>query len=278
MVDSEVARIARDRVQIEVGEQSAQILQEVARIKAEAAARGMFGGGTAACVADLYADAIKTRALIAWQTYFRFFTTTGITYSDSLSADLKALVEEHLPEQLNDMKDDLKQLVVFIGLPQLFEHLAPRLDSARSIALEKVGTEIDLFVHSLKRRQEMKANSDSSTVFNIYSPVGSIQTGNNSISHVNQSIDAEVKDKLIDALNCIADQLGHTEALLPVSKQEVKELIDDSQREVEKNAPNMTKLRSLLTAVGTSIQTVASMAPAYELLKQALVFVGVSLP
>lgn len=279
MIYDEITSIARDRVQIEIGEQSAQIRQEIERIKREMAARGKLKSGAAVKrVADLCSEAIKVRAQVAWQAYFRFYTTAGVSYSETLADELKSRVAEHLPEQLGEIKDYIKQLVELIGMPQLLDHVAPELDAARRIALAKVGTEIDLFVHSLKRKQQVGETLDASTVFNIYSPVGSIQTGNFSVANVSQTIDTEVKARLLGALSQISEQLASDEISLSQPKKEVVELVEDSRREIEKSGPNMVKLRSMLSAIGSSIQTIASMAPAYEALKQALVFVSVSLP
>ncbi|GAN34598.1 MAG: hypothetical protein DYG83_09680 [Candidatus Brocadia sp. AMX2] len=189
MVDQEVARIARDRVQIEIAEQTARIKGEIERIKSEMSARGGFRSGwTLKRITDICADAVKSRVQLVWQTYFRFLTTSGISYSDTLANELKELVSYHLPEKLSDLKGYVKQNADLIGSPNLFDKLASELDSARSAALTKVGTEIDLFVHALRKKQEMKIEGETSTVVNIYSPVGSIQTGDYAISNVTQNL------------------------------------------------------------------------------------------
>jgi hypothetical protein len=279
MLNEEIVRIARDRVLIEIAEQSIQIRQEIQCIKEEMAARGLLhSGATVTRVSGVCVDAIKVRAQIAWQVYFRFLTTSGIMYAETLSDDLKSQVAEHIPEPLDEIKDYVRQIVLLIRMPQLIDHVATELDVARRTALAKVGTEIDLFVQSLKRKQQMSSSTDASTVFNIYSPVGSIQTGDYAVSHVSQNIDTEVKGRLLDALAKISEHLASDEVRLSHPKQEVVELIEESRLEIEKSGPNMTKLRGMLSAIGGSIQTVASMAPAYEALKLALAFVGVTLP
>ncbi|GAN34602.1 MAG: hypothetical protein DYG83_17555 [Candidatus Brocadia sp. AMX2] len=91
-------------------------------------------------------------------------------------------------------------------------------------------------------------------------------------------LDADVRTALTEALNQIAAILVNSNIALPQPKAEIVELVGEGQQELKKKSPNLTKLRSLLSAVGGSIQTVASMKPAYETLKEALTFLGISLP
>ena len=141
-----------------------------------------------------------------------------------------------------------------------------------------MGTEIDLFVHSLKGKADILKNGSSSTIFNIYSPVGSIQTGDNSIANVIQNLDSEVKDQILKTLEDINSILAQSEIEIPIPKDELIEVVQESQEELKKQKPNVTRLKSLLITVGTSIQVVSSLKPAYEALKQALAFIGISLP
>ena len=123
----------------------------------------------------------------------------------------------------------------------------------------------------------MQSEESNSTIVNIYSPVGSIQTGSSSIAHVTQHLDADVRSELSNALTQIAAALAYSTVSLTQPKNEIVELVKEGQQELGKSSPNLTKLRSLLSTVGSSTQTVASMKPAYETLKQALTFLGISL-
>ena len=279
MIDQEIIKIAHDRIRIEIGEQNNTLHREIDRIKAEMVGRGSLRSGmTIKRVSDLCIETVKNRAQLVWQTLFRFITTTGISYSEKLSEELKGLVAQHLPENLGDLKGHIEQITELAGSPNLHEKFGQGLYSARNQALAKVGTEIDLFVHSLKKKAEAESNGASSTVFNIYSPVGSIQTGDSSIANVTQNIDTEVKEQIRKALEEINLTLNQSEVETPSPKGELIEVVQESQEELQKEKPNVTRLRSLLTTVGTSIQVVSSLKPAYETLKQALIFLGISLP
>jgi len=279
MVDPEIVQIARTHTTLKVEEQIRWIVKEIKRINAEMSARGaLYSGGTFKRVLDVCVDAVKARGYTAWTTYYRFLTTPGISYSDTLANELKEMVSSHLHEKLCDLKGYLKQSADLVRLPNLFDRFAPELDVARTHTLAIVGTEIDLFVHSLQKKEQMEHQGRVSTVVNVYSPVGSIQTGDHTTSHVTQRLDADVRATLSNALSQIAEKLADPNVSLPQPKAEIVDLVDEGQQEIGKENPNLTKLRSLLSAVGGSIQTVASMKPAYETLKQGLIFLGISLP
>ena len=279
MVDQEIIRVAHDRIRIEIGEQDNRVRTEIERIKAEMSGRGMLRSGmTIKRVSDLCIGIVKNRTQLVWLTLFRFITTTGVSYTEELSEELKGLVARYLPEKLSDLRDYIEQTAKLMGSPDLHERFGQELDKARNQALAKVGTEIDLFVYSLKKKVEAEVSESLSTVFNIYSPVGSIQVGDNSIANVTQNLDAEIKDQIEKALEEINLVLNQSEVETPSPKDELIEVVQESQEELQKEKPNVTRLRSLLTTVGTSIQVVSSLKPAYGILKEALTFLGISLP
>jgi len=252
---------------------------EIERIKAEMAARGhVRSGAMVKRVTDLCIEAVKNRAQLVWQILFRFITTAGISYGEGLSEELKALVAVQLPKQLGDLKGHVSRIAQLAGSPSLHSSFDAELDAARNAALAKVGTEIDLFVHSLRKKADVQKNNAMSTIFNVYSPVGSIQIGDNAIANVSQSVDTDTKHQIISALEQINDILDHPDVDTALPKGELIEVVEESRKELQKEKPNVTRLRSLLTTVGTSIQVISSMKPAYDTLKQAMTFLGVSLP
>jgi hypothetical protein len=240
---------------------------ELNTIKTKMAVQGALGSGaTLVRITDLCARAIHNRAHIIWHTLHRFITTTGIEYSDELSSELKALVAHELPEDLPDFKGYIKNTIKILNAPKTAEKLLDQLDGARDHALNKVGTEIDLFAQSLKKKSELSETGVESQIFNIYSPTGPIQT-----------IDGEVGRQLINALDLIKDGINKLQDLPEHPKSEIVEIIGDCRIELEKETPNIMRLRSLLTTVGTSVQSDSSLKSGYDALKQELTYLGISL-
>lgn len=278
MLDKDIIKIAHERIKLEIEDQAALLLEDIARVKNEMSARGMLSSSaTDVNIVNLCSQSIRNRAQLVWQTLFRFITTSGLSYSDDLSTDLKKIIEEYLPESLNDFRGIIERNIPRTSIKTIHK-LIEDLSFARAHALNKVGTEIDLFIHSLKKKSAINEGDNKGNIFNIYSPVGSIQTGDNAIANTTQIIDADLRQQFSNILNNIAERLSEIESLPTCPKSEIVELIIDGQTELKKDKPNSTKLRSLFSTIGVSIQTVASLKPAYDTFKQLLTFLGVSLP
>ena len=280
MLDQEVLKVANDRIGLEIGEQNTRLSDEISKYKAQMEGRGVLRGGAAVVgIRKLCADAIKNRALLVWQILHRSITTTGISYSSDLEEDLKQVVASHIPVTLSDIKGCFERNIEMLT-PEgpLRDESMDELDTTRIQALEKVSTEINLFVLSLKRRAEISDKESAGTVINIYSPTGAIQTGPHSVAYVSQTLDSEARNKVLHALEEVQSIINNVEDLPEYPKDEILDLVLEGKSEIEKDKPNMTKLRSHLSIIGASIQMVASAKPAYEVLKGALAYLGISLP
>jgi hypothetical protein len=267
MLDEKIVELACRHTQLEIKEQWEHLRNELNTIKTKMAVQGALGSGaTLVRITGLCARAVNNRAHLIWHTLHRFITTTGIHYSDELSSELKALIAHELPEDLPDFKGYIKNTIKILNAPKTAEKLLDQLDSARDHALNKVGTEVDLFVHSLKKKSELPETGLESHVFNIYSPAGPLQT-----------VDAELGRQLIKTLDDVQSGINQLQDLPEHSKSEIVEIVGDCRAELEKAKPNIMKLRSLLTTVGTSIQSNHSLKSGYDALKQELTYLGISL-
>lgn len=157
MIDKEIKKITSDRIRIEIGEQNVRLRSEIERIKGEMISRGVLQSGmTITRIAGTCIEAIKSRAQLIWQIVFRFITTAGISYSAELAEELKSFVAQYLPEKLGDLRGYIKEAAKIAGSPDSSEKFEQNLDNERKEALMKVGTEIDLFVNSLKKKLTLK--------------------------------------------------------------------------------------------------------------------------
>ncbi len=117
----------------------------------------------------------------------------------------------------------------------------------------------------------------SGTNFIFNGTVGSVQTGANSTANIVQTLGGTDKEKLIEALRALQDEL--TSANLPETVRiDLSEIANDSIVELNKERPNPIKLTSSLTAISQTIQTAAATLPAYQLLKIGAAHFGITLP
>lgn len=162
-------------------------------------------------VIRVYEDAIVRRGEFVWGTLFRFVTTPGISYSETLSDDLKAVVESFFQSQMyeNSARQHISNL--FPGAGRGLQE--PILKGVVQFALGKTFTEIDLFVFTLKSQEKMKKEGTTPTVMNFYSPVASVQTGHHSVANVGQTINPDVSATLREVLDAIEQHIERLDTL-----------------------------------------------------------------
>ena len=214
----------------------------------------------------------KLRAQIVWQNLQKVLSQTGITPSAELSSELKQEVLKYSEAIYTEASDKFQYIAGLVGIPTGYS-----MPEARERALAKVTAEIDLFSLSLTRRAEAQ-NSQSAPIVNFYSPVGTVQTGPNATANVVQNINPVDKEVLLRALDAVKQGIASIDRLPVYPKQEIIELVDEAHVEVGKPTPNVTKLGAIMFAVATAIQTVGSLQPAYQTLKDALIPFGIQLP
>jgi hypothetical protein len=280
VIDKEIINIFNERIAIEINEQNNILRIEFDKIISEMSGRGILRSSvTIRRITDLCAIAIKFRAQLIWQTLFRCITTAGISYSSELPKELKTIASNNLPESMLDMNIFIQQAVKLTGFTRLSKRITNELCSARNQVLAKTYSEIELFVFALRKKEAVMTGDKPSTIFNIYSPVGSIQTGDNAFANnISQNVDSGIRDKILESLNEIQISINQPGVELSNPREELIDLIQESKDEIQQSKPNITRLKSLLTTIGTSIQVISSAKPAYDTLKQGLTFLGIYLP
>ncbi len=185
MLNPEIISVANDRIELELAELIQRLNKDIILCMSNLGALGLEDSGVAQKkISDLCSDAIMNSAQLAWQTLFRFISTSGIKYSHDLETELINIIASHLPEGLDNIKECLKAFRMDILLEN-------NLRSTRNHALRKVETEVNLFMQSLKNEERVIDTYAQSNIFHIYSPVGAIQVGNNLMANVSQQIDSE---------------------------------------------------------------------------------------
>lgn len=276
MLDPQIADLVRKMIEVRFAECDERLEKDITRIKAEMASRGTLRSGmTFQRIYELCAHEISIRAMIVWQVFKRIISSVGVCPSETLAADLKDELEKYLPPDLPRLNRIMEEAA---GLTQ---HPEPRsLAEPRGQALQRIGAEIDLFVLEMERLQEEagKAAAVAGATYNFHAPVGAVQTGPGAAASIVQTLTREDKRYLLQALDGLIEVLRGFETVNGFKQEELVEVIRECRAEVGKPEPNRLKLGSALTTVATTIQTVASLQPAYQTLKAALLPLGIFLP
>lgn len=281
MLDKELTTWLSQKINFEIGAQLPPLRQGVEQIKQEMNARGVLQSGmTVHNVGELCNDSISQKAEIISQTIINVVQDAEVEYSDYLAGQLKEIASKHLPKGMGDLEGYVKQVGKLTGistLDSIYNRFKEKFRITRDINLRRIHNNIDLLMVKLKKIAET-TQEDKSTVFNINAPVGTIQTGDKSSANITQNIiDSAASELLSEALRIIEEAIIKEEAP-EFPKDEVLEIIRESHGELTKKKPNITKLRSFFLTVSTSIQSIASLKTAYEILKPAFGILGIPLP
>jgi hypothetical protein len=273
MLDSKLTELAGKMIKTQLDERTEQLAREISQAQAEATMRGVGrSGAVLQMVHDICARDIGLRALIVWQNLLRVLSEAGVQSSKSLVNDLKEEISKYQGAIYSEPYNRLEKVIQNVGT-----RVDLSLTDALDRAITKVNSEIELFALKLQRYVETQGNQ-SSPVFNFYSPVGAVQTGPSAIASVVQNLGAEDRKAILDALQVVQKGLDAVETLPAVPKEEIVDLVAETQAELDKPKPNNTRLRTSLVAIATAIQTVANLQPAYQAIKTALLPLGISLP
>ncbi|MFH1884360.1 MAG: hypothetical protein ABIL62_16815 [Planctomycetota bacterium] len=214
--------------------------------------------------------------VLQWQNLFRVLQIFRMQFTEVLAADLKEVLKNYIDRNADEIFDIMsRETRLGSGTNIKFD-----LHGVKHHVLEKVGIEIDLYMDSLVQGLTVEEEGAKLTQskYNFYGPVGAVQTGPGASANVVQNLSTEDKDALMNALDEIKESLKKVEDIATSEKEEIIEIVQESREELQKPKPNNMKIRTILTQVGRTIQTFASMQSAYQLLKSALIPLGIVLP
>lgn len=150
-------------------------------------------------------------------------------------------------------------------------------EEARSFAIEaderarEYSAQVELFVAGLPRPdQPLVSRGSTSMTFNA--PVGTIQTGDDATAYIHQAISPP---EVMAALEQITEHFRENES---EESTEVVAVVEEVRGELLSPKPNRLKIAGAVTALGSIIQTVAALEPAYLTLKAFLRTIGIAVP
>lgn len=272
----DLIELARQRIAIDQEEQAERLGGEYHRTINRFAVNGVVASSMfVGTIADVCASAVAIRAQMTWQTLYRFVSTGGLSYSDTLAGQLKTDFRELLGnhEDICAYYHDAERVSGFAGR---VDKIGAVIEAQAQRSVAKIEGEIDLLVASL--RSGTSSSAAGSTVVNVYSPVGTIQTGDGATAHVTQHIDSEIRAQIEKVVEDVRTVLSALPELENANLNEISEVTEEVLVEAKAEKPNVTKLRALLTTVAQGVQSTAAARPAYKAARGVLSYFGVTLP
>ncbi len=223
---------------------------------------------------ELHEQELGTRIEIVWTSMQRVRETLSASadIADDLREDLKREVIRQVRRIGNELSGSLSGRVQRISLG-----FVPSLTSAIDQAVARQEIEIDLYVDSLTNGRSSEAKVVHHT-YTFNGNVGSVQTGANSQATVFQALNGDQRIALNDAIEQVKSAIKGSVEMPERQRAELLEIAEDCQTQMNADAPNNTKLFNGFVVLATAIQAVASAQPAYQVLRLALMPLGIALP
>jgi hypothetical protein len=276
MLDSKVIDLTDRLIQVQFAERRQQLHGELLNAAGQFSARGTLNSSMhLQRVTEICRHEIEIRAWLVYNAHVRVLSQLAVTPYPELSQDLKGRLAYFLPLG-DDYAQAPKDLAQRIGLQS---HPDIRVHETRDHVLAKIGTEIDIFVETLARqKQQQSAQPEGSSVYHFHSAVGAFQASSGSIANVVQHIGSHDKEAIQEALSAVKEALTTLSEFQDFPKREIVEIVDEASSEIAKPSPNRVKLTSMLTTIGDTIRMAGSLNSAYQLLKTAILPLGITLP
>lgn len=280
MLPENIKSLSRRLIEVELACRQKKLFPEALEtLMGEIASKGFaFTAGSLLRITEACSTEMETRAAIVWQQLLRVISNLGISPYNDMARDLKGEWKSHLEVCCADLTAHLMKKKQLITPPPANISLS----EARDRIVKKYEAEIDLFAESMMQTKQSSAGNggpkEGAKVFNFYSPVGSVQTGDHSTASVLQVLSPTERESVVKSLQMVREALKGVESLPASPKHELVEMIGDAESEVRKEKPNFTRLKTTLMVIATAIQTAGNLKPAYEALKVCLVSFGISLP
>jgi len=246
------------------------LAEEKCRMLRKAAVHG--AGNSSYATKSLYqlcAQELDILVALAWQDVKRVVISLQMQPSHALAGDLKKRVRALLSPP-------------YAEINKLYEHwISVQRDKPRSLepaienAYDKIDPEIDLFADTLAVASN-RPDGLSSIIVQGNAQVGAIVASPGASAQVTQQNISDNRQLILEALDRVLTAISGSSHYSELS--EARKMVEDARTELGKDKPNSLKLSTAITGIGTAINMLAGLKPAYESLKSAAAVLGVSLP
>lgn len=276
MLAADIVTRIREYLAAELGPRDRELTSALVAEERAAAASGNLGNSrTAFRFTDAGRNELAARSTILWEIIRRTYLSMSSTFRDGVLEDLRQQINEHMAAQTRRVVEICLQRPAANGLTkeQFREIIQRELDACGREHAAKLDIEAQFYVDDLRR---IAAAQPAGTVLNFNAPVGAVQTA--PLATANVSLAGTEGGRLIGTLQALQQAIERSVDTTPEQRAESTEIVIDTIAAVKSEKPNAGKVSGLLGGLATTIQTTASLQPAYQAVKTAAAIVGISLP
>jgi hypothetical protein len=282
MLNPKIESIAREQVRLQFEERDGSLDREIgATVSQFVKCSALHSGICIRAVAGLFQNELKIRANIALNVLRGACSEVGVQADSEVAPAMKRILGQVIGDEANKLLSRMLATQPIASYDKsgtagasFGVDVRSPYEKVRANRIAFVESETDLFDARLSAVSQSQVKGGQVTVIgNSNVVLAGAFTG----STVNVALDSGAKAEIERALATVEEALGSLAGHPTVNVAEVRDMVADSKAELAKPTPNKSKLAALLGGVAVTIQTVASLRPAYDAVKGALALLGIRL-
>lgn len=273
MIPVEHEQLFRRLAAAEMHERRVQLPQSFAQAIGGLPAGMHRSGRVGVVLMEVARRELRGRTDLVWQVLQTVLSAVGITLEASTAPSLKTLMLQAIERERSDIATAVAATWT-TGLPT--RSTAPLDDEAREQG-ERMAVNIDLLLESLRRRSTPPTTA-APIMYNFHGPIGAVMTAPGAAAYVTQTFGEPEVQLLQQALGAIAGAIPDAVDVPAQQRAELSDAVHTLTAELQRERPNAFTVRNMATGLATAIQTMGSLAPAYALLRSALLAIGITIP
>lgn len=222
---------------------------------------GSFGGSFAVACDQAVAGLLEQAASRMYEQLIKVHRAepdlTDLQRAANLTSMLMPKIDA-LGRRLQELRDNIIERLVRKPLSRQLKMLSSVHDRLHL----QYPAEVDLAIKSIANTGFVPALMQNT--INVNGPVGALQTGANSTAQVQQTLSGTSDAALMAAFDTVVAALQQAMSLPAEQREQAAQVVVELRKEAALAAPNKIKVLGLLGAVGTTIQTIANVEPAWK--------------
>lgn len=263
------------------GERERKLDANLLAAQRQLAAKGMIGSGnTAHQFGRIGSDELHVRAGIIWNAIQRTFAAAGASADAATLRDLQQQLAHHINAQAIQVRSAAIAKVPPLSSSTrapIVKHIEETIATKVRESVDQLGVEAAFYVEQVRRlAAQSPTAAPAGPQINFHGPVGAVQTGAYAVAHIN--LGSGAGDRLADALEALRRGLAVNAEASAEQRAHGDELAADLVAAVRADKPNAPKIGALLGGLATTVQTVASLRGAWDLVRDAVIAAGLGGP
>jgi hypothetical protein len=269
MLEPDVVNRIRDDIAATTGPRLRGYREAIEAMLNRMNARGLLqSGNTIREFARLAEDELAIRADIVWEAIARAHAAMVAVTTDLTLTELREQLAHHVHAEAVALRGATLGRVRQLGLDASHVDQAIGQRSAEVLAAKDIKAR-----YYVDRVRRGSGEVPAGTVINIGRDVHLLQTGSHAIGNV--SIKAEDRERLADSLQNLLRELEQNREIEEDARNYGREITGELIEAVRAEKPNPPRIHGLLTGLAQTVQTVASLGPAWRQLRDLAAAVGV---